>query len=158
MGAVGARTVILTRAFGFWFVCTGVNRETRTVGVQCGALMPHPEGFIKDHPTSYHLRGLVAFDESQIEFYPVVSWGGVVVYLWGWTHTSDRPLLKCEISTPSILRAVRAESGESKGAFDAKVQVLEQAGWNGNAHTHWCKWCHVDELEKEPGPAPGLRA
>ncbi|MEO1279833.1 MAG: hypothetical protein AAFV77_12820, partial [Planctomycetota bacterium] len=147
--------MILMRAFGYWLMCTGVDRDRGIVGARCGVMMPHPEGLVLDHPKSSYKWGMLPFDESRIEFYPVLHWRGVTVVPWVWTHTSEEPLLKCEASIAAIAQAVDCEAGSRQEAREARVEVMEHAGWSGNAHVGWCKWCHADELDKERGPAPG---
>ena len=145
------------RADGEWYLCTGVDRQKGIAYGRCGALMPRPIGFIRRHPSSHYWRGCIPLSDGQIEFYPTVSWREYRVEPTYWSHSSAEPLLMCR-----IFNAVEGGVGDASPAelvvqFETVARRLEGEGWVRDGRDGWHKLCHVDELEKEPGPPPETR-
>ncbi|MEO1278056.1 MAG: hypothetical protein AAFV77_03775 [Planctomycetota bacterium] len=150
--------MILMRVYGLWYLCTGFNRDTGSLGARCGAMMPHADGFEKRHPAAHYWRGIVPFDAARIEFYPTVSWQGHAVSLSHWVHTSSEPLLCCRIFELNASQERVPGRPDAPTPWDLEKQRIERLGWKYQARDGWHKACHVDELDKQAGPPPGIRA
>ncbi len=150
--------MILMRANGQWFECAGVDHDEAVVHAWCGAKMPHPDDFEKLHPSSTRWHGSFPLDATQIQFFAAVSWRGIVVEPLMWSHTSPKPKLHCRISGDAVREATTVDGLAPSASLEERTARLEHEGWKPNIPDGWTRWCHVDELDKQPGPPPGIRA
>ncbi len=150
--------MVLMRAGGNWYLCTGVDRDKGVIGARCGAAMPHPAGFTRPRPESRWVWGTLPLDQEGVVFYPTLTWRGHAVHADAWKAESDDPILSCKIYSLSVGDATQRGRARADAAWEQANADIQRDRWTYYPHEGWHRWCHVDELTKVSGPPPGIRA
>lgn len=128
---------------------------------------------VENYPTYVCWRKSVPSLDG-INFFPEVRYRGAPVAVDQWHTESAEPLVRCFLGDMNplidqtgptmneILAANRAKDydtwrrlcREREECGQAVVQRLKEEGWESIGRDGFCKYIHVDELEKIEGPPP----